>query len=141
MHTSSIGAQLYTLREYTKTPADIARTLARVKKIGYDAVQVSGIGKIDPAELAKILKNEGLVCAATHVPMPRLRDETRAVIDEHLMWGCRYTAVGGFFPKDPTAQDYLNFAGEYNAIAKRFENTGVELGYHNHSHELAHFDG
>src|SRR4051812_44180744 len=26
-----IGAQLYTLREFTKTPADIAKTLARVK--------------------------------------------------------------------------------------------------------------
>src|SRR6266496_4460 len=59
---SQIGAQLYTLRDYLKTPADIAKTLARVRKLGYEAVQVSGAGPIDPAELAKILKNEGLAC-------------------------------------------------------------------------------
>ena len=40
---SVIALQGYTLREYAKTPQDIAHTLARVKKIGYDALQVSGI--------------------------------------------------------------------------------------------------
>ena len=43
-----IGAQLYTLREYTKTPADIAKTFARVKKMGYNGVQCSALGPIDP---------------------------------------------------------------------------------------------
>ena len=61
MPASQIGAQLYTLRDYTKTPADIAKTLARVKKMGYDAVQASALGPIDSKELAKIMKDEGLV--------------------------------------------------------------------------------
>ena len=47
MPQTQIGAQLYTLRDFLKTPADIAKTLARVKKLGYDAVQVSGFGPID----------------------------------------------------------------------------------------------
>jgi sugar phosphate isomerase/epimerase len=141
MDQSLIGAQLYTLRDYTKTSADIAKTLARVKKIGYDAVQVSGFGPIDPAELAKMLHNEGLTCAATHVPLARLKEQTQQVIEEHKLWDCRYTAIGGFFPKDPVAQDYLNFADDFNAVAKRFAGSGIEIGYHNHSHELAHFDG
>ena len=38
---SQIGCQMYTLRDYTKTPADLAQTLRKVKKIGYDAVQTS----------------------------------------------------------------------------------------------------
>ena len=67
MPASQIACQLYTLREFTKTPADIASTLKQVKQIGYDAVQFSGIGKIDPKELAAILKGEGLACCATHV--------------------------------------------------------------------------
>ncbi len=138
---SSIGCQLYTLREFCKTPADIASTLRRVRQIGYEAVQVSGIGKIDPKEMAKILKDEGLICCATHVSKDRMRDETSAVIDEHQLWGCKLTAIGGFFPKEPTTADWTTFAREYNQISTRFAGSGLTIGYHNHSHELAHYDG
>ena len=53
MAASVIGAQLYTLRDHLKTPPEIAKTLARVRKMGYEAVQVSGVGAID--RLAKNL--------------------------------------------------------------------------------------
>ena len=141
MPASQLAAQLYTLREFTKTPADIATTMKRVKQMGYDAVQGSGMGKIDPKELAAILKGEGLTCCATHVPLDRMKAETAAVIDEHKLWGCKYTAVGGFFPKQPTAADWHGFARDYSEVARKFEGSGVEIGYHNHSHELARFDG
>src|SRR3954447_17858393 len=97
---TQIAAQMYTLREFTKTPADIAKTLGRVKKLGYDAVQLSALGPIDPKELATILKNEGLTCCATHGSRERWETETQAVIDEHHQWGCKYTAIGGFWTKD-----------------------------------------
>ena len=32
-----------------------------------------------------------------------MKNETQAVIDEHKIWGCKYTAIGGFFPKEPDA--------------------------------------
>src|SRR5437868_1009935 len=102
MPASPFAAQMYTLREFTKTPADIASTLKRVRKIGYETVQLSALGKIDPTELAKILQSEGLACCATHVSPDRMKNETQAVIDEHRLWACQYTAIGGFFPKDPT---------------------------------------
>src|SRR5947208_8721270 len=57
MSASQIGCQMYTLRDFTKTPGDLAKTLARVKKIGYQAVQMSGHGPIDPAELARMLES------------------------------------------------------------------------------------
>ena len=136
-----IAAQLYTLREFTKTPEDIAKTLARVKKIGYDGVQCSALGKIEPTELAKILHNEGLTCVATHVKLDDLENEPRRIIDEHKLWACDLTAVGGFFPKEADTQTWLDFANRYNAIAKKFAGSGLEIGYHNHSHELCHFDG
>ena len=136
-----IAAQLYTLRDFTKTPADIARTLARVKKIGYDGVQCSALGKIEPAELARILKNEGLACVATHVKLDDLEKEPQRIIDEHKLWDCKLTAVGGFFPKEATAQTWVDFAGKYNDIVKKFAGSGLAVGYHNHSHELTHFDG
>ena len=138
---STIAAQMYTLRDFTKTPRDIAATLARVKKMGYDAVQLSALGKIDAQELAGILRSEGLACCATHVSLDRMRDETAQVIEEHRLWNCKYTAIGGFFPKNPTAADWPAFARSFNTIAEKFRGSGIRVGYHNHSHELARFDG
>lgn len=136
------AVQLYTLREYTKTPADIAKTLKRVKEIGYNAVQASAMGKIDPQEFKKILDGEGLTCCATHISLDAMRDETQRVIDEHKLWGCELTAIGGFFPKENvTAQTWIDFAKQYNEIAKKFEGSGIRIGYHNHSHELVKYDG
>lgn len=141
MANSQLAAQMYTLRDFTKTPADIAKTLARVKKIGYDAIQVSAFGPIDPKELATILRNEGLACCATHISMEKMRDNTQQVIEEHRLWGCKYTAIGGYHNKTGTAQDWLNFAKQYSEVAGKFEGSGITIGYHNHSHELARLEG
>jgi sugar phosphate isomerase/epimerase len=136
---SQIALQLYTVRQFTKTPEDIAKTLAKVKKLGFDAVQVSAIGKIDDGELAKILKNEGLTCCATHVGLDRLRDQPEAVIDQLKAWDCQYTALG--YTNYKTIAEWDQFINEFNAIAEKLAKGGVELGYHNHSNELVKFDG
>jgi sugar phosphate isomerase/epimerase len=137
---SVLAAQMYTLREFTKTPAQIVQSLRRVKKIGYDAVQLSALGKIDPKELAAILKDEGLICCATHVALERMRDYSAQVIEEHHVWGCKYTAVGGYFPKSATKEDWTLYARAYSDIARKFDGSGLRIGYHNHSHELVRYD-
>ena len=43
-----VAAQLYTLRDFLKTPADVAKTMARLKKIGYDAAEVAGFDPLTP---------------------------------------------------------------------------------------------
>ncbi|MBQ9368158.1 MAG: sugar phosphate isomerase/epimerase [Victivallales bacterium] len=137
-----IAAQMYTLREFCKTPAEIAVACARVKKMGYDGIQMSGMGPIDPHEMRKILDGEGLVCCATHIPIDRMENETEAVVEEHNILGCKYTAIGGFFPKEAwTRQLWLDFIARYNAVAEKFKGTGMTIGYHNHSHEFAPAEG
>jgi sugar phosphate isomerase/epimerase len=136
-----IAAQLYTLRDFTKTPADIASTLKRVKQIGYDGVQLSALGPIDPRELKKILDNEGLTVTATHTPLDRMEKEPQRVIEDHQIWNCNYTALGGFFPKEAVTQDWINFATRMNNIVQQYDASPLRVGYHNHSHELARFDG
>lgn len=138
--SSALAAQMYTLREFTKTPLQIGQTLRKIKKIGYDAVQLSALGKIDAAELATMLKDEGLICGATHVSLERLRDHSEEVIQEHQLWGCKYTAVGGYFPKSAGKEDWIIYAKAFNDIARKYEGSDLRLGYHNHSHELVRYD-
>lgn len=136
---TTIALQLYTLRDFLKTPADIAKTLARVKKIGYDAVQLSALGPIDAKELAGIMSSEGLVCAATHIALEKLRDEPQKIIDEHKIWNCQYTAIGYY--KTASAEGWRQFARDYSAMVAKVSPAGLRVGYHNHNHELTKFDG
>src|SRR5882724_6868454 len=46
-----IALQLWTLREHLKTADDVARSFARVREIGYEHVQLSGLGPIPAADV------------------------------------------------------------------------------------------
>ena len=139
---AKIAAQMYTLREYCKTPADIAASCARVKKMGYDGVQLSGIGPIDPKEMKRILDGEGLLCAATHISLEEMEGSPEAVIERQLLWGCPLTAIGGNFSKEPCRRStWEEFVARYNALSKRYAGSGVRIGYHNHHLEFLQAGG
>jgi sugar phosphate isomerase/epimerase len=141
MATTVIAAQLYTLREFLKTPDDIAKSLKKVREIGYQAVQLSALGPIPPEDLKKILVREGLTVAATHESFERMRDNSAAVLSEHKLYGCEYTAIGSC-PKDYRNEEgYRKFAKEASAVAKVLKEGGLTWGYHNHSFELQKYGG
>jgi len=139
---TQIACQLYTLREFTKTPKDIAGTFSKVKKTGYDAVQLSALGPVDTKELARMLDGEGLVCAATHAPYDQMRDRPQECIDYHHALKCKHTAIGGLPKEYRNAEGYPRFAREASAVAKKLKETGqLTWSYHNHSFELEKFGG
>lgn len=137
--TTQIGAQMYTLRDYCKTPSDIAKTCAKLKQIGFGAVQASALGPIDPKELRKILDDNGLVCAATHRGFDQMRDAPEAMIEEHKVLGCGLTALGGFGFGGADEVAWDRFIADFNVAAKKLDAGGLRVGYHNHSHEWAPF--
>ena len=133
-----IAAQMYTVREFCKTPADIAASCAKVKKMGYDGIQLSGNGPIEPQEMRKILDGEGLLCAATHRGIDAMEKDAEALIEEHRILDCKYTAIGGYFPKEEwTRELWAGFVARYNAISAKYAGSGLKIGYHNHSHEFS----
>ncbi len=139
MAGSVIGAQLYTVREFTKTPADIASTMKKVREIGYEAVQLSALGPIDTKELKKILDNEGLKVAATHTAYDRMRDDPQSVIEEHHILECKHAAIGGLPKECRNAEGFPKFAKEASETAKKLAEGGLVFSYHNHSFELQKF--
>ena len=54
MKLQQLAAQLYTVRDFCKTAADLAATAKKIREIGYPAVQVSGIGQIPDEEVVRI---------------------------------------------------------------------------------------
>lgn len=137
-----IAAQLYTVRDYLKTPSDIAASLQRIKDIGYNAVQASGLGPIDPAELKALTDSVDLEICATHVPYTQLQNDLLSVVEAHHTWGCKYVGIGSMPESYRTNRDgYLSFAEEASNIGRALEKEGLRLIYHNHNFEYAKFDG
>ena len=135
---SLLAAQMYTLRDHCKTAVDLAKACERVKKMGYDGVQLSGVVELPGDEMQKILDDTGLKCCVTHISIDAMENSTEAVIERHQKMNCKYTAIGGFFPKEEwTRELWENFIVRYNNIAQKFVGSGIKIGYHNHSHEFA----
>ncbi len=136
-----VGAQLYTVRQFTQDIQGVAQTLQKVAKIGYKAVQISGFGPVDPKEVAKIVADNGLDVVSTHVGLNRFTDDLDALIEEHLLWKCPHPAIGGL-PKEYFSLDGLKrFLDELAPIAEKLAQAGMDFSYHNHNHELVKYDG
>ncbi|MEC8932340.1 MAG: sugar phosphate isomerase/epimerase [Candidatus Latescibacterota bacterium] len=141
MGSSVIGAQLYTLRDFLKTPEDVRTSLARVSQMGYETVQTSALGPIDPAELRKLTDDHQLQIVATHIGFDDIRNEPQRVIDEHESWGCRHVAIGGMPGEYRSEDGFHRFATEASEAARPLIDAGLTFSYHNHSFELESFDG
>lgn len=142
MKISQIAAQLYTVRDYVQTPADIAASLKKVRAIGYEAVQLSGLGPIDEKELVKMLDGEGLVCCATHEPGDMILDNPEAVVERLNTLNCSITAYP--YPAGinfGTLNDVKVFAARLNAAGEVLYNAGKTLCYHNHHIEFRRVGG
>ena len=134
---STIGAQLFTLRDSLKTPDEIRVTLKELAQLGYETVQVSALGPIDPVELRTICDGEGLRIVATHIRYDDIRESPQKVIDDHGVWGCTHVGIGSM-PAD-YRQDMARFATEASQAARPLIDAGLTFNYHNHSFELQRF--
>jgi len=142
--SSKLAVQMFTVREHTKTAADLAETLRRIRAIGYQAVQMSAVGamngdnpEVDAALARRMLDDNGLKCIATHRPWDRLRNETEKEIEFHQTLGCDYVAIGGLGGLTKETHDcYRSFVKEAEALIAKLKPAGIRFGHHNHSHEF-----
>ena len=136
-----LGAQLYTVRQFTKAIEGVVETFGKVRDIGYTAVQISGFGPVDPKDVAKAVADSGLTVAATHVGWGRFKDELDAVIEEHKLWKCSHPAVGGLPDEYHTVDGIGKLVDELGPIAEKLAAEGMDFSYHNHNHEFRRVNG
>ena len=137
-----VVAQLYTVRKFTQTIEGVAESLKRVADIGYSAVQISGFGPVDPKEVAKLVEDNGLTVASTHMNWERFLNDLDGVIEEHLLWKCEHPAIGGLFGEDYRGPDGVKrFVDELGPVAEKLAAVGMDFSYHNHNHEFAKYEG
>ena len=143
MSRNVLAAQLYTVRDFTKTEEGFADSIARISAIGYTAVQVSAIGPIAPATVKKICDDHDITIVNTHIAWPRLQEEMGAVIDEHRLWDCKHAAVGSM-PRhfiEAGEEGLRQFVVEASEVGRTLHEAGLTFSYHNHSFEFMRYGG
>ncbi|RKY20733.1 MAG: sugar phosphate isomerase/epimerase [Planctomycetota bacterium] len=136
-----VGLILYTVRDHMETAEDTARTLARVKEIGYDTIELAGFGPLKPAEWAKLLDKNELNAVAAHTGWEALEQDTRRVVDENKALGIEHLVVSSMPGKFRSAEGYERFAKLGSEKGEELAQYGMTFSYHNHSFEFTHFNG
>jgi sugar phosphate isomerase/epimerase len=140
-----IGAQLYTVRDYTRTPRDIEETLRKIKALGFEAIQISGFGPCDVDLLSGWIRELGLEVAGSHVPWSAVSEgeALKKTIAEQKKLGAREFGLGArpgdVFPNSP--EGYTRFIKRANEICKQVLDAGLSFGYHNHDFEFEQWNG
>lgn len=148
MH-NQIAVQMYTVRDFCKSPKDFLRTLQKIKKIGYPAVQLSGIvcmngdkPLLTAKEAKKMLDDLGLKCIATHRSWDDYFKRLDQDIDFHYQLDCNYTAIGSL-PNDIYGNkvgQFEHFAELIDPIVSKLKDAGITFGFHNHASEFEKYD-
>ncbi len=142
MKLSQVAVELYTVRDWLKTPAEIAESLSRIREIGYHAVQLSGLGPIETNELLKILSAEGLVCSSTHEDAAELLETPDRIAEKLDLLGCTQTAYP--FPHGVSfagMTEVKEFASRLNHAGRILNDRGITFSYHNHDIEFMRLGG
>jgi len=139
MSNSSIGLQLYTVRDQTQL--DFKKTVQRVAEMGYDAVEFAGYGDIPSKEMSALLADTGLRTAGSHVSLDALEHDLDHEINYCLDIGCPYLIIPYLAQEWRTAAGFLKLADRLNILGRHCQNRGITLAYHNHNFEFEQEDG
>lgn len=136
-----LGAQLYSIRTKLQTEEDIRASFCKLKKIGYENVQLSGLASISAEELRDIAEETELPIIGSHVSFERIINETDTVIAEHRILGCPVIGLGAM-PKDfrGTREGLELFLAKISKPVKKICDAGFQFSYHNHAFELVPFE-
>lgn len=131
-----IGAQGYTIRDFAKTAEEAAVSLKKLKEIGYNTLQLSGFGDIEPKLMAEIAAENGIKIVVTHTNPDLILNETEKVIANHKIYGCNEVGIGSMPAKYHSEEGVKQFIKDYKAPARLLHENGMQLHYHNHAFEF-----
>lgn len=130
--------QLYTLREPAK--ADLPGTLQKVRGMGWEYVQWSGMPSLSAPEIRDALDTAGLKAVAAHSGMESFETDFDAQAAFWKTVGITDIAPGSMMSDcRDSLESWLKGAARLDAIGSRLRDEGLRLSYHNHDWEFQQF--
>lgn len=136
------GVQLYTLRNQCRNAIEFEETLKMLHNIGCSVIQISGIGPIEPQEIARLVNKYSMQVCLTHIPFDRLINDFDNLLFEHELIKCKNIGIGGM-PEvyRHTSEGISEFISITSDISIKLKERGFNFCYHNHSFEFEVHNG
>jgi sugar phosphate isomerase/epimerase len=146
-----VGFQSWTIKE--QLSKDFAGTLKMMSGQGYKLIEMCspkgyatiGFGAfvdMKPADMRKIINDNGLTCPSCHFGSAELFDDVDARIEWAQQLGLTQMICSTFWlPKTATLKDYQDAADKLNKSAGKIKKAGIQAGFHNHEFEFNMLEG
>lgn len=128
------AAQLYTLRN--ELEKDFPGTLRELKKMGWPAVQISGLRGWKAEEIAAVLKETGLGTAGMHVSLQEATESPDTVLEQAKLFNTKDIIVPYLPPEMHNEAGFRSLRAALNDVARKVEPLGYRVSYHNHAFEF-----
>jgi len=127
--------QLYTVRDYMDK--DVAETLRKVKAIGYEYVEISGLHGRSNIEYRKYLKQSGLKAVSMHLGFEEVVDDPQNAAETAKFFDVKYLIIPMIDRKrTPDKAGWAACGSALDGAGKVLRENGIQLCYHNHAHEF-----
>lgn len=134
----ALALQLYTLRDPAKK--DLADTLKKVREMGWEYVQWSGMPALPAERIREALDTAGLKAMSAHVGIEPFEKDFDRNVGFWKTVGVKNLAPGGMMNDcKATLKDWLNGARRLDELGARLRAIGLRLSYHNHAFEFEKF--
>ena len=151
------AVQQIMLGSVTKNEKETLETLNRIKKAGYDGIELNGfmirptsflvrimtkmagmpVGKGGNYDWASLVKQAGLQVVSVHEDLGTIQRESDTVITEAKNFGTDKVVITGMYRFDYSDKNtVLKLARDLNEAGKTLKQSGIHLLYHNHNCEF-----
>lgn len=151
------AVQQIMLGSVTKNEKETLETLNRIKKAGYDGIELNEfmirptsflvrimtkmagmpVGKGGNYDWASLVKQAGLQVVSVHEDLGTIQRESDTVITEAKNFGTDKVVITGMYRFDYSDKNtVLKLARDLNEAGKTLKQSGIHLLYHNHNCEF-----
>ncbi len=136
-----LGAQFYSLRTECETPEALYNTMKKIKEIGYEIIQISGVCDIEAERLKAYSEELNLPITCTHKSYQMIASQTDELIKYHKIIGCPVIGVGSMTDMRHNLTDVYKFVEMMKEPIKKIKDAGLKFAYHNHGYEFEPLEG
>ncbi|MEG2429458.1 MAG: sugar phosphate isomerase/epimerase [Oscillospiraceae bacterium] len=124
--------QLYSIKETCENNLNFA--LKTMSELGYEAVEFASFFNYTADQINEMLKRYNLKVAGAHIDEKQIFEDIDATISYQKAIGnkriiCPWSDLN-------SKEDVINFVEKIKAVAPKYNENGLKLYYHNHSHEF-----
>lgn len=134
-----IALQMYTIRDAVKTGEDLLSALEKVRGLGYEGVEFAGYFGIEAQMLKKALADVGLHVVASHESLEAMENRADELISYAKTLGNKNLVLA--YSPAQTMEEVDHVIKVLSEIHKKAAAQGINVLYHNHSHEFEDVGG